>query len=153
MGAARNIATTINVNHNGVKFISAYYPIKKYDAQKNSWYLVVEEPYKEAFTVTYNLRNYTFLLILISVIALFVLSIVMSEIITKPIKKLVIETQNIVDGNIKHTIKVESKDEIGSLAHSFNSLLNSLKSMKIYLVQSLLLIVRGLLQPLIILPT
>lgn len=122
-------AATININHNGVKFISAYYPIKKYTSQKNRWYLVVEEPYKEAFTVTSNLRNYTILLIFISVIALFVLAVITSEIITKPIKKLVAETQNIVEGNILHNIKVESKDEIGSLAHSFNALLNSLKSM------------------------
>lgn len=126
---ARRDTSIFTTTHNGVKFISAYYPIKKYETQKNRWYLVVQEPYKEAFMVAANLRNYTILLIFISVIALFVLALIMSEIITKPIRKLVAETQNIVEGNITHNIKVESKDEIGSLANSFNALLNSINSM------------------------
>lgn len=129
IGIGQDNKTTINSFHNGVKFISSFYPIKKYSSQKNKWYLVVEEPYEEAFSVSSNLRNYTILLIFISVIALFVLAVIMSEIITKPIRKLVAETQNIVEGNIRQNIKVESRDEIGSLAHSFNALLNSLKSM------------------------
>lgn len=124
-----NSSRTIYASHGGARYVLSYYPLKKYNTQKNKWYLIVEEPYKEAFQVTYNLRNYTMLLILISVFALFVLSVIMSEIITKPIKKLVAETQNIVAGNALHNIKVESKDEIGSLASSFNALLNSLQSM------------------------
>lgn len=115
--------------HHGIKYITSFYPIKKYETQKDLWYLVVEEPYNEAFAATNNLRNYTIILVLISVFALFVLAIILSEIITKPIKKLVLETQNIVDSNIKYNIQIKRNDEVGSLALSFNSLLNSLKSM------------------------
>lgn len=129
IAADRNTNTVINSTHNGIKYITSLYPIKKYETQKDLWYLVVEEPYNEAFAATNNLRNYTIILVLISVFALFILAVILSEIITKPIKKLVMETQNIVDSNIKYNIQIKSRDEVGSLAHSFNSLLSSLKSM------------------------
>jgi nitrogen fixation/metabolism regulation signal transduction histidine kinase len=127
--AASNSSSIISIMHNNTKYVSAYYPIKKYGTQKNKWFLIVEEPYKEAFMVASNLRNYTFILIFISIIALFILAVIMSKIITKPIKKLVTETQRLALGNISQSIEVESKDEIGSLAISINTLLDNLKSM------------------------
>jgi two-component system NtrC family sensor kinase len=124
----QNTNGTFNSGHNNVNFISAFSILKKYDTQKKIWFLVVEEPYREAFQVAENLRDYTILLILISVLVLFVLAVIIARIITKPIRKLVTDAQKIVEGSIKHSIEVESNDEIGSLTNSFNSLINSLNS-------------------------
>ncbi|MFZ5969886.1 MAG: ATP-binding protein [Bacillota bacterium] len=129
VGDIRANGDVVYVERNDVQYVSAYYPIKKYDTQENVWYLVVEEPVDEAFQVTNRLRNYTFMIVLIAIGALFVLAIIMAEKITMPIKNLVRETQNILDGDIRQMIKVDSGDEIGHLARSFNMLLDDLKAM------------------------
>lgn len=111
------------------RYISALYPLKKYSSQKDSWSLVVEEPVKEAFEVTTKLRNYIIITILFSALALLILANIMTKSITRPIKKLVMKTQSAAEGDFVQDISIESRDEIGSLAASFNILLSNLKSM------------------------
>ena len=121
--------------HNSIKYFSAYYPLNKYETQKNNWNIVVEQPEKEAFQITYNLRNYTIVIVIFSVIIVFVLVSLLSIRITKPIKILVKQTQNIAEGHIGNNIKIESGDEIGSLAESFNTVLDNLKAMMQQIIQ------------------
>ncbi|MGK0467990.1 ATP-binding protein [Clostridium sp.] len=121
--------------HNKVKYFSAYSPINKYKSQKDTWNIVVEQPESEAFQITYSLRNYTIVIVISSVLIVFVLVLLLSIKITKPIKTLVKETQNIAKGYIGKNIKVESGDEIGSLAESFNIVLGNLKAMMQQIVQ------------------
>lgn len=115
--------------NSGTNYISAFYPIKKYASQTDNWSLVVEEPVKEAFEVTTKLRNYIIITVLFSAVALLVLASIMTKLITRPIKKLVMKTQSAAEGDFVQDINIESRDEIGSLAASFNILLSNLKSM------------------------
>ncbi len=115
--------------NNSIDYISALNPLKKYPSQANTWSLVVEEPVKEAFEVTTKLRNYIIITILFSALALLVLANIMTKLITRPIKRLVMKTQSAAEGDFVQDINIESRDEIGSLASSFNILLSNLKSM------------------------
>ena len=115
--------------HNRIQYFSAYSPIYKYKSQKNTWNIVVEQPVVEAFQIAYSLRNYTIVLVISSVLIVFVLVLLLSMKITKPIKTLVKQTKNIAEGDIGKNIKIESGDEIGSLAESFNIVLDNLKAM------------------------
>jgi PAS domain S-box-containing protein len=115
--------------NDSIDYISALNPLKKYSSQANTWSLVVEEPVKEAFEVTTKLRNYIIITILFSALALLVLANIMTKLITRPIKRLVMKTQSAAEGDFIQDINVESRDEIGSLASSFNILLSNLKSM------------------------
>ena len=115
--------------NNNTNYISALNPLKNYPSQTNTWSLVVEEPVKEAFEVTTKLRNYIIITILFSALALLVLANIMTKLITRPIKRLVMKTQSAAEGDFIQDINVESRDEIGSLAASFNILLSNLKSM------------------------
>ena len=65
----------------------------------------------------------------------FVLVSLLSIKITKPIKTLVKETQSIAEGGIGKNINIESSDEIGSLAESFNIVLDNLKAMMQQIMQ------------------
>ena len=120
---------TFYTEHNGIKYIASLYPVSKYDTNKNNWCVVVEEPVKEAFEVAYRLRNYTIIVVIILVFIVSVLALFMSKKITKPIKELLKETQSIAQGVIGQNINVDSSDEIGSLAESFNIVLSNLKFM------------------------
>jgi len=115
--------------HNKLNYFSALYSISKYDTQKDNWYVVVEQPVGEAFQVAYRLRTYTMIVVIISIVIVFVLVTLLSRKITQPIKDLLKETQNIAGGDIGQDINIGSRDEIGSLAESFNMMLNNLKSM------------------------
>lgn len=126
--AAKNNKTYYTV-HNNIQYFSAYSPITKYKSQKNTWNIVVEQPVNEAFQITYSLRNYTIVIVISSVLIVFVLVLLLSIKITKPIKTLVRQTQSIAGGDIGKNIKIESGDEIGSLAKSFNTVLDNLKAM------------------------
>ncbi len=117
------------IKQNNVSMISAYHGLKKDRTQAGSWYLIVEEPIDEAFEAVYTLRNYTLLVILVSIAIAYVLAVVMSRILTKPIRQLVEDTKSIAEGDISQDISIQSADEIGSLAQSFNTLLSTLKSM------------------------
>ena len=121
--------------HDHIKYFSAYYPINKYASQKNNWSIVVEQPVDEAFQITYSLGNYTIVIVIASVLIVFVLVSLLSIKITKPIKTLVKETQNIAEGDIGQNIKIQSGDEIGSLAESFNIVLDNLKAMMQQIIQ------------------
>lgn len=114
---------------NNKPYVSAFTEIKNYETQKNIWRLVVEQPSKEAFWVTYKLRNYITIVVFISIIALLILSQMIIKLITKPIKSLVIETKVVVENIIGQHIKIDGQDEIGNLTKSFNLLLSHLNSM------------------------
>jgi two-component system, NtrC family, sensor kinase len=122
--------------HNNTQYFSALYGISKYDTQKNNWYVVVEEPVSEAYEVAYRLRTYTVIVLVISVAIVFVLVAMLSRRIARPIKNLLKETQNITEGDIGQNItegdigqniNIQSSDEIGSLAQSFNKMLGKLE--------------------------
>ncbi|OGO77416.1 MAG: hypothetical protein A2Y23_08420 [Clostridiales bacterium GWB2_37_7] len=127
----------INQQNEGVTYfkrgeqqhVAAYYEVKGYKTGEYQWYLVVEEPTAEAFEVMKQLRNYTILVVLSSICILFILSIIMSQAITGPIKRLVEETQNAAESNIRQNIQIYSNDELGTLARSFNIMQSNLKSM------------------------
>ncbi|HYE11134.1 MAG TPA: ATP-binding protein [Patescibacteria group bacterium] len=109
--------------------VAAFYEVKGYKSGENQWYLVVEEPTSEAFEVMKQLTNYIIVVVLSSICILFILSIIMSHAITGPIKRLVKETHNAAESSLGQNIVINSNDELGSLARSFNTMQANLKSM------------------------
>lgn len=129
-GSIKNQEKLITYNiHDNVNYLDVLSPISSYDTQNQKWFVVVEEPEREAFKVIYSIKKYTLTVILAAVLILLLMGLLMSNLITRPIKRLVKETQNIVQGNIGQNIVIDSRDEIGSLAMSFNDMLSNLKSM------------------------
>lgn len=125
----QNVNKAFYAKHNKINYFSAIYPLYKYNSQVNKWNVIVEEPVSEAFELTYRFRNYTIIVLIISMIMVFVLVGILSSRITRPIKELLKETQNIAEGDIYKNIDVGSRDEIGGLAESFNIMLQNLKAM------------------------
>lgn len=62
------------------------------------------------------------ILIIVGVIVSIILGIFISNIIKKPINKLVAASQEIANGNLDIEIDIDSKDEIGNLAKAFNAM-------------------------------
>ena len=79
--------------HNNTQFVYARYLLNKYETQTVRWYLVVEQPERDAFEVSYNLKNYTMLVVGISMLGIFILALITSERITRPF--------NVMNSNLK----------------------------------------------------
>jgi two-component system NtrC family sensor kinase len=102
-------------------YITAYEPIKNINDEIIGMLYVgmLEKPYVD-------LRNrviFTFLgIAFLSVILLSIIAYYTTTNISKPIKELVVATQKVSEGDLSHHVRIQSKDEIGQLADSFNEM-------------------------------
>lgn len=107
----------IIVDKNGQKLMLSY--------RKSSlfgWYIVGITKADEVFNSVYRIKIYAIWIVLCTIIMLFVVSYFINRLFIKPIKK-ISEGMNIINaGNLQVRVNVESKDEIGYLAASFNNM-------------------------------
>jgi two-component system NtrC family sensor kinase len=102
-------------------YMTAYEPIKSIEGNIIGMLYVgmLEAPYVD-------LRNrviYTFLgIAAISVLLLSIIAYFTTSFISKPIKELLLATKKIAAGDLSHRVNIESQDEIGDLAESFNQM-------------------------------
>lgn len=73
-------------------------------------------------------RNHILLIALIGFLAGLVIAVMLAKFITKGLDNLVQGTQVIEKGDLSYRIQETSNDEIGHLAHSFNSMLGTLEA-------------------------
>lgn len=86
------------------------------------WGISVREPHEIVFSPSAKLKKGFLILSLISIITAFLLGIGLSRGIVKPIQSLIQATQKIGKGNLSEPIVVSSRDEIGTLARSFDTM-------------------------------
>ena len=108
-------------------YITAYEPIRNIDDKIIGMLYVgmLEKPYIDT---TRRVMFVFILMAFVSVIFLFMILYFSTTKIIKPLQKMVVATQKIAKGDLSHEIKVNTRDEIGVLAHSFNSMSANLKS-------------------------
>jgi|MudIll2142460700_1097286.scaffolds.fasta_scaffold09511_2 signal transduction histidine kinase/type II secretory pathway pseudopilin PulG len=86
------------------------------------WGISVREPQDIVFSPSTTLRKGFFILSVISVITALLLGIGLSRGIVRPIQALITATQRIAKGNLSEPVTVSSRDEIGILAKSFDTM-------------------------------
>ena len=112
------------VNH---WYITAYEPIRDINNKIIGILYVgmLERPYID----TTNRVMLTFILLAsLCVVFLLVILYFATSRITNPLQKMVIATQEIAKGDLTHQVEVNSRDEIGYLADSFNKMTANLKT-------------------------
>ena len=114
-------------NYNGKQVLSAFSPLIVWDT---TWALIAEMDVAEAFSSVKVLRYVMGLVALIGITSIVVISFLVARRISGPINRLTNFTKEISDGKfdaaLDHTL-IESKDEIGALANSFNTMTGRLK--------------------------
>ena len=109
------------IGNGGEEMLGAYIPVKM-----TGWGVIVQQPKHLAYKPVAEMRNTAFMWILTSLIIAIFLGIAVSYGITKPIKELVTGAREIGKGNLRHKIALDSRDEIGELAESFNTMAKDL---------------------------
>ncbi|MDP3038862.1 MAG: cache domain-containing protein, partial [Deltaproteobacteria bacterium] len=107
-------------------YIAAYEPIRNIKGEIIGILYVgtLEEPYTDLRkNVIYSFFGVAFLgLVLVLFLAFFI-----TRSITRPIGELVKATEVIAGGDFSHEVSIQSKDEVGHLAFSFNRMIRTLK--------------------------
>nr|HDM99788.1 response regulator [Deltaproteobacteria bacterium] len=105
----------------GIEGFVAYFPV----AGRNLT-IMATLPYHSFMAPAYTMRNMVLAITLSVLLATVILSLLLSRGITMPILKLSHATSRLAKGDLQHTVDVRSKDEIGVLAASFNSMTRDL---------------------------
>jgi len=91
------------------------------------WGLVAKIDATEAFASVAQLRTAVILLGIITLIAVVLAALAIAKSFSEPIKKLMRMTELIASGDLSAQVEIESKGEIGQLAHNFNTMLTGLQ--------------------------
>lgn len=97
-----------------------------YRMKETNWYMCGVMSMKEVRIQAWSLIFPIGFIFLTSVLMLYVVMKKVSEIITAPITKLKLGMENIARGNYKYKLPMESDDEIGHLASTFNKTVEDL---------------------------
>lgn len=133
LGKGEIYSTQMDIN--GVKYEASFAPLKD-DTNKVTGMLSTLEPYTRITTSINELRNMQLELLAFFVVLVVCCGYFFSNTLSAPIIKLKDIAIDISRGNLKTTIDIKSKDEIGELAAAFNqmtcNLLQSQQEIKKY---------------------
>lgn len=88
----------------------------------------------QAFDASDQLRIVTF--IAITILLLIAFGINVTNIVTRPIRKLVKASTEVANGNLDIRVEPQGNDEIALLTHSFNTMVSSLNQAKVELLEA-----------------
>ncbi|HHN64152.1 MAG TPA: HAMP domain-containing protein [Nitrospirae bacterium] len=87
-----------------------------------SWGVLLREPQEIVFSPAATMKKRFLILGIISIFATLTLAIGLSRSIVKPVQTLIRATRRIGEGDLSLPVRVNSKDEIGVLAESFDNM-------------------------------
>jgi signal transduction histidine kinase len=96
-----------------------------------SWAVVVELPIMEAYETVIKTFVFSILIMICSFIVAIIAGIFLAKRMTKPIVELRDATRRVGKGKLDTQIAVQSKNEIGELATSFNQMIKDLKKVTV----------------------
>jgi signal transduction histidine kinase len=112
---------TDKINYRGKKVLTA----TRYIPETN-WAFTVNVDQDEVFAPIYDFQKLLIILVVITSIFVIILSVYISEQITRPVSEITGIAQKISKGNLSEKVQVNSNDEIGLLADAFNEMTENL---------------------------
>lgn len=128
------VSTRLDIHHPGKKSITGFAPVT---APLNAspagfggerWYIVTSQNPKEAFSPVFGLLKWVALTGILGSLVIAALGFVAARRIIRPIHILREGVELVASGNLDHTIKVKSNDEIEDLATAFNEMSEKLQA-------------------------
>lgn len=117
--------TQIIEDYRGIPVLSSYAPLR---IQGLDWVILSEMDLSEAYAPIYSFQRQilvyaTLLMLLVTLIAM-----AMAYLFVKPINKLIASARKVTAGELTAIASLETEDEFGELAKSFNAMVRSLRT-------------------------
>lgn len=96
---------------------------------RTSWGVVVQVAEKEAFAGARSNLMMSAFMVLVAIVIVVASALAIARSITRPLARLVANTQAVADGDLTQNLVAESKDEIGQLTEAFNIMVTKLKDL------------------------
>ncbi|MEE8143326.1 MAG: adenylate/guanylate cyclase domain-containing protein [Planctomycetota bacterium] len=116
--------TAIIKDYRGIPVLSAYAPL---EIEGMKWAILSEMDESEALAPVRKLANRVILTTVLIGLAILGLAVVLGRLFTKPIHALAAGARQVARGNHNVQVEVLSKDELGELAVTFNSMVRSIR--------------------------
>jgi len=110
-------------DYRGVKTLRMYTKIPEL-----RWYLFAEIDEQEAFAPIFNVTKKFMVLFGIFLLFAIFISLTISRIVTRSIRKLHAGTEEIIKGNLNYKVGTLSSDEVGELSRAFDEMTSNLKN-------------------------
>lgn len=124
---AKTSGTLTIVDYRNREVLSSYAPL---DIKDVSWAILAEIDAGEIFTsINQGARKSVFILFIVTIV-LVIASVLLARTIYRPIRTLALGTKELGKGNYDVHISINSKDELGLLADTFNTTIKSLKEQR-----------------------
>lgn len=95
----------------------------------NGWRLVQVIPASSIEKQAFPAKQYTYIITICGILFSFILCILLSFFITKPLKQLLLATQELQQGHLNAKANIHSKDEFRLLANSFNQMTDHIEDL------------------------
>lgn len=118
--------TKVFKDYRGVSVLSAYKPLTILGMH---WAMMSEIDEEEAFAPVVVLRNNIIQGFVLLIILVIIVSVIISKKITKPLKELTVDAEELSKGNFDVVLKIDTKDEIGTLADAFKKMQTSISNL------------------------
>jgi class 3 adenylate cyclase len=116
--------TSISTGYLGQENITAYSPV---EIEGLNWVAVARIDTAEAFAPVADFTRTLLLSLLAIVLLVSILSLLLAQVFTRPIKKLVDAVRRVAGGDLDVAVPIGSRDEIGDLGGAFNDMASSLR--------------------------
>ncbi len=107
------------------------------------WRLIVKIDQAEVLAPIFRLRDFALIILGFTTLAVIVLALWFSRIITSPLQRFIMVVDHIRHGDMSQRASVESKDEIGTLATAFNEMTDDILDSRARLIASILGLSQG----------
>lgn len=118
-----------NDNTQNMKISGKEYLISTMTITLNNWKIVGIIPYSEIYSRTASIENSIIVVLILFIIIMFLFIYRISKMISKPINKLSKTMKIVESGDFNTKVEVESNDEFGDLAKSFNHMLKKISQL------------------------
>lgn len=108
---------------NGKSYLITAISLKKFDFyQAPNWTIVLRIPADIAFNKAYQFKKYIVSVLIFTALFSILLSFFLARRFVSPLKGLIMGSKFISNGDFSHEIQIESNDEIGELATTFDEM-------------------------------
>lgn len=112
------------LDHRGQEVLAAWYPVPNHD-----WGILIKQDASEALARVATFTQLANFVGFLAIILIVLMAFAVSKSLTDPIKRLMLATKRIGEGQLEHRVEIESSDEIGQLGTSINNMAANLQKL------------------------